>query len=251
MALRTRLLLAVLAAAIGRVGHRRRTDLHPGHPGAARPGRPGAGTGAPADRTRGGRRQRDRERAIRDAAPGFYVELQDPDGADTTVIPLQRPGDDAITLSDADLPSPGADDAAGDGTEDASGGVEDGGGGRRDDEAVFASVAATGDHGLRVRVSRQSDGSILIIGRSLQSVEDTRERLLVVLLAASAGAVAVAGLLGAGSCGSDCGPLPRSSGRRARSPTPTRSRQRSRRRSQHRGGTPRHGDQSHARPVGA
>jgi len=46
-------------------------------------------------------------------------------------------------------------------------------------------------------VSRQPDGSILIIGRSLQSIEDTRERLLVVLVTASAGAVLVAGLLGA------------------------------------------------------
>ncbi len=197
MALRTRLLLAVLAAAMAGLAiagvltytlvTRAQLDqvdqeLERAHPPIERAAEGGT---------------RDRERAIRDAAPGFYVELQDPDGADTTVIPLQRPGDDAITLSDADLPSPGADDAAGDGTEDASGGVEDGGGGRRDDEAVFASVASTGDHGLRVRVSRQSDGSILIIGRSLQSVEDTRERLLVVLLAASAGAVAVAGLLGA------------------------------------------------------
>ncbi len=123
----------------------------------------------------------DRERAIRDAAPGFYVELRDPVGTSSTVIALQRPGDETVTVADDDVPEPDA----------------DAGRGRRDDGAVFASVASTGDHALRVRVSRQSDGSVLIIGRSLQSIEDTRERLLVVLLTASAGAVAVAGLLGA------------------------------------------------------
>ena len=125
----------------------------------------------------------DRERAIREAAPGFFVELRDPAGESSTVIALQRPGEDAVSIAVADLPEP------------ESGG--DGRGGRGDDEAVYTSVASTGDHGLRVRVSRQSDGSILVIGRSLQSIEDTRERLLVVLVTASAGAVLVAGLLGA------------------------------------------------------
>ncbi len=127
----------------------------------------------------------DRERAIREAAPGFFVELRDPEGESSTVIALQRPGEDAVSVAVADLPEP----------ESESGG--DGRGRRGDDEAVYTSVASTGDHGLRVRVSRQSDGSILIIGRSLQSIEDTRERLLVVLVTASAGAVLVAGLLGA------------------------------------------------------
>ena len=127
----------------------------------------------------------DRERAIRDAAPGFYVEVRDPDGSTSTVIALQRPGDDSVALDDDQLPDP-------DGVP-----TPDDDDRRGDDDAVFASVASTGEHGLRVRVSRQSDGSVLIIGRSLESIEDTRERLLVVLLVASAGAVAVAGVLGA------------------------------------------------------
>ena len=118
--------------------------------------------------------------AIRDAAPGFYVELRDPSGASTTVIPLQHPGDDTVTV--ADLGSSGGERRSA---------------ATKTTEPCFASVPSTGDHDLRVRVSRQSDGSILIIGRSLQSIEDTRERLLFVLLTASAGAVAVAGLLGA------------------------------------------------------
>jgi two-component system, OmpR family, sensor kinase len=119
----------------------------------------------------------ERERAIRDAAPGFYVELRTTDGARAVVIPLQRPGDDAITPANSDVPQPA--------------------GGVGDDDAVFASVRSSGEDELRVRVSRQSDGSILIVGRSLESIENTRERLVVALLVASAGAVAVAGLLGA------------------------------------------------------
>jgi two-component system, OmpR family, sensor kinase len=129
----------------------------------------------------------DRERAIRDAAPGFYVELRDPEGESSTVVALQRPGEDAVSVAVADLPEP----------EPESETDGDRRGRRGDDAAVYTSVDSTGDHGVRVRVSRQPDGSILIIGRSLQSIEDTRERLLVVLLTASAGAVLVAGLLGA------------------------------------------------------
>jgi len=116
------------------------------------------------------------DRDIRDAAPGFYVELRTSDGSADLRIPLQRPGDDPISLANSDVPPP-----AGDLT---------------DDEAVFASVGSTGEHDLRIRVSRQPDGSVLIIGRSLQPLEDTRERLVVALLAASAGALAMLGLLG-------------------------------------------------------
>ena len=166
MSLRTRLLLAVLAACVAGLTiaavltytlvtsaqlDQVDQELERAHP--------------PIERA-AARSGHDLERAIRDAAPGFYVEFRDPSGVSTTVIPLQHPGDDTVTLTTADLPE------------------ANGGGGDRDDEAVFASVPSTGDHDLRVRVSRQSDDSILIIGRSLQSIEDTRERLLVSLLAA-------------------------------------------------------------------
>ncbi|HEX4981027.1 MAG TPA: histidine kinase dimerization/phospho-acceptor domain-containing protein, partial [Ilumatobacteraceae bacterium] len=118
----------------------------------------------------------EREREIRDAAPGFYVELRTADDATDVLIPLQRPGDDPISLATPDVPQPAGD--------------------LSDDEPVFASVPSTGEHELRVRVSRQPDDSILIVGRSLQSLEDTRERLVASLLAASVGALAVAGFLG-------------------------------------------------------
>ena len=48
----------------------------------------------------------DRERAIREAAPGFFVELRDPEGESSTVIALQRPGEDAVSIAVADLPEP-------------------------------------------------------------------------------------------------------------------------------------------------
>ena len=119
----------------------------------------------------------ERDREIRDAAPGFYVELRTAGDRADVLIPLQRPGDDPISVASSEIPQPT--------------------GVLSDDEAVFASVASTGEHDVRIRVSRQADDSILIIGRSLQPLEDTRERLVASLLAASAGALAIAGFLGA------------------------------------------------------
>jgi two-component system OmpR family sensor kinase len=118
-----------------------------------------------------------REQAIRSAAPGFYVEVRSPDGAGALVIPLERPGIEATVLADSELPMPDGE--------------------RGDDEAVFTSLDSNADHQLRVRVSRQSDDGILVIGRSLTSIDESRERLVFALLAASAGAVVAIGLLGA------------------------------------------------------
>lgn len=119
------------------------------------------------------------ERAIRDAAPGFYAELRGSDGKTIVAVRLRGPGEDDDDGGEFDhlvVPSP-----SGDG----------------DDEAVFATVPSGGDHSIRVRVSRQENGGVLIIGRSLAAIEDTRERLLVVLIAATGGALIVAGVLGA------------------------------------------------------
>ena len=177
MSLRTRLLLALLVSAIAGLAivdvftytlftraqlNQVDQELERAHP--------------PIERAAGGAVS-ERERSIRDAAPGFYVELRAPDGATKLVIPLQRPGEDPTLLAEHDVPEPGGD--------------------LDDDAAVFASVPSTSEHPLRVRVSRQSDDSVLIVGRSLASIEDTRERLVFALLAASAGAVVVIGLLGA------------------------------------------------------
>ncbi|MEO6571914.1 MAG: HAMP domain-containing sensor histidine kinase [Ilumatobacteraceae bacterium] len=113
---------------------------------------------------------------IRAAAPGFLVELFEPDGTPAVIIPLQRPGTDPVELTATDVPSP-ADDMT-------------------DDEAVFVSVKGPGPSEIRVRVSRQPDERILVIGRSLDSLHETRKRLSVVLLSATAGALVLAGLVG-------------------------------------------------------
>lgn len=177
MALRTRLLLALLAAAIvglvivdvftytlvtGAQLDQADEELERAHPPIER------AAAAEGD---------GQERSIRDAAPSFYVELRTPEGVPTLVIPLRQPGDDPAVLADTDIPQPDA----------ASG----------DDDAVFATLRSTAGDSMRVRVSRQPDGSTLVIGRSLEANDDTRERLAIVLLAATAGAVAAIGLLGA------------------------------------------------------
>lgn len=118
-----------------------------------------------------------RERAIRDVAPGFFVELRDGDDVTVLTIPIERPGTEATLVETEQLPVP--DGTAG------------------DDEAVFVSLATNSEHQLRARVSRQSDGSVLVVGRLLTSYEESNERLRVALLAATAGGVIVIGLLGA------------------------------------------------------
>ncbi len=60
---------------------------------------------------------------------------------------------------------------------------------------------------MRVRVSRQSDGSVLVIGRLLTSYEEANERLAVALLASTLGGLLVIGLLGAWLVGVGLRPL--------------------------------------------
>jgi two-component system OmpR family sensor kinase len=115
--------------------------------------------------------------AIREAAPGFYAEVRTASGVTRLVVPLRQPGGEELSLVGVAVPAPttpGADDAA-----------------------TFATVPAGGeDDELRVRVSRQDGGDVLVVGRSLESLVAARDRLLVILVAASAGALALAALLG-------------------------------------------------------
>jgi two-component system OmpR family sensor kinase len=118
-----------------------------------------------------------RLRDIRDAAPGFYAELRDESGQSLLVVPLRDRDGDVITLEGDDLPAPAV-----------TGG---------DDDAVFASIDLGDDELIRVRVSRQEDGSLLVIGRSLEELLHTRRRLLGALLVTGIGAVIAATALGA------------------------------------------------------
>jgi two-component system OmpR family sensor kinase len=115
--------------------------------------------------------------AIRQVAPASYVELRDADGTEVSVVPLRRPGEPEIRLPDL-----GLEPTVGDG----------------DDEAVFLSVHAADDGpAMRVRVSRQGDGGVLIIGQLMDQVERTRHRLLWVLGGGTLGALLVVGVVGA------------------------------------------------------
>jgi two-component system, OmpR family, sensor kinase len=114
--------------------------------------------------------------SVRDLAPGYYAELRDIDGSVLLSVPLRAADGELLVLADADVPMP-ADGAT-------------------DDDAVFASIHVAKDESIRVRVSRQNNGEVLVIGRSLESVEHTRRRLLVVLSLATVGALAAAAVLG-------------------------------------------------------
>lgn len=115
--------------------------------------------------------------AIRQVAPASYVELRDADGALVAVVPLRRPG-----VPEIRVPELGLEPDLGQG----------------DDEAVFASVDAADDGpAIRVRVSRQQDGGVLIIGQLLDQVEHTRSQLLWVLGGGTLGALLVVGFVGA------------------------------------------------------
>lgn len=118
----------------------------------------------------------DGERTIRDVAPGFYVELRAPSGDSIVSVPLSRPGEDTISLAGVALPAPTGE--------------------RGDDQAVFTTVRPDGDHRIRVRVSLQSDGNVLVIGRSMESIEHTNERLLKVLVIATGGALGAVVVMG-------------------------------------------------------
>ena len=180
MSLRTRLLLAVLATVLvalaigGALTYafvaRSQLDQVDGDLERAHP---------PVERAASGRGQGEsdaRLREIREAAPGFYAELRDEDGGSVLVVPLRDGDGDVLTLEGVDVPTPAASD---------------------DDGAVYESITVRDDEVLRVRVSRQDDGSILVIGRSLEELLRTRRNLLVVLVVTGMCATLVATALGA------------------------------------------------------
>jgi two-component system OmpR family sensor kinase len=117
------------------------------------------------------------EQAIRDVAPASYVEVRDARGAVTVAVALRRAGSPALQLAADDLePKPGV----------------------GDDDAVFGTIRVQGsDEALRVRVSRQRDGGVLVIGQPLGHLEQTRKRMFAVLVGGTLAALAVAAAVGA------------------------------------------------------
>lgn len=179
MSLRSRLLLAVVATVVvalaigGALTYvlvaRSQLDQVDGDLERAHP---------PIERAAEGQGEGDaRMREIREAAPGFYAELRRDDGTTLLSVPLRDRDGDVLTLEGIDVRSPEASD--------------DG------DGAVYESITVRDDEVLRVRVSRQDDGTILLIGRSLEELLRTRRNLLAVLVATGIGAALVATALGA------------------------------------------------------
>ncbi|MCU1502810.1 MAG: Sensor protein [Ilumatobacteraceae bacterium] len=117
------------------------------------------------------------EQAIRDVAPASYVEVRDARGTVTVAVALRRAGSPALQPAADDLePKPGP----------------------GDDEAVFGTIRIRGsDEALRVRVSRQSNGGVLVIGQPLDHVEQTRKRMIAVLVGGTLAALAAAAVIGA------------------------------------------------------
>ena len=113
--------------------------------------------------------------AVRRVAPASYVEVRDVHGEDVVAVPLRRPGEPPLRLPDLGIhPRPGG----------------------ADDAAVYRTVHAASGEAVRVRVSAQDDGGVLVIGQTLGAVESTRHRLLWVLGLGTAGALGAVGLAG-------------------------------------------------------
>lgn len=105
---------------------------------------------------------------IPDVAPGLFVAILDPSGTEVYEAAARGPGDhhvSGIDLDDVDL--------------------------RRRNQTVAGMGGDDRDaDGMRLRVEPLPDGSTLIVGQSLHEINETQQRLLVVLLAASGAAVA-------------------------------------------------------------
>jgi two-component system OmpR family sensor kinase len=113
---------------------------------------------------------------IRDVAPGFYAELRDESGATLLVVPLRDRDGDLLTIEGIDVQSPPPD--------------------ADDDTAAYSTVTIEDDEVMRIRTTRRDDGSLLVIGRSLEELLHTRRQLLTVLVLTGLGAAAAAAAIG-------------------------------------------------------
>ncbi len=101
---------------------------------------------------------------IPEIAPGLYVAIVDSSGRAAFTAPAREPGDDAVTIDLRDV-------SLGD---------------------RHQTVRASDGDEMRLRVDPIGTDSTLIVGQSLHEVSETRSRLLVVLVGASAAAILAA-----------------------------------------------------------
>jgi two-component system OmpR family sensor kinase len=121
----------------------------------------------------------DVDRSIELLAPGQLVIVLDPDGAVEVSVPAREPGHDPLTIDVADLALPPA-----------------GAGSRRDQPSYVTLTAQDAATDMRVRVSRLSDGSVLVIGLSLHDASESAERLVTIEVIVAAVSLIIAGVLG-------------------------------------------------------
>lgn len=126
----------------------------------------------------------DLKEAIEQVAPGLYVALIDTDGETVLTIAARTPGDDPVLadLSSVEM-APTQNDS------------------RIGDDPVFSTVRSDDGDGdedsdVRIRTSRLSDGSVLVIGLSLHETSESGRRLIVIEVAVAALALVVAAFVG-------------------------------------------------------
>jgi two-component system OmpR family sensor kinase len=123
----------------------------------------------------------DPRRAIEVVAPGTFVTVESPTGAILLTIPARESGHDQITVDVSGITPLQSVAEVG-----------------QVDVPSFRTVSSTtgDDAQLRLRVSRLSDGRVLIIGESLEEITASAHRLLVIEVVVAIIALVVAGVVG-------------------------------------------------------
>jgi signal transduction histidine kinase len=121
----------------------------------------------------------DVERAIEQLAPGQLVSVLAADGAVQVAVPAREPGHDPLTINVPDLELPPE------------------GSGSSPDRPSYQTVTANdGATDMRVRVSRLSDGSVLVIGLSMRELSQSGRRLVTIEVIVAMVSLIVAAVLG-------------------------------------------------------
>jgi two-component system OmpR family sensor kinase len=121
----------------------------------------------------------DLERSIGQVAPGLFVAVISPTGMTELTIPARTPGHDPLLTAVTDLQVP-------DRTEGSSA-----------DVPTFSTRTSTnGTTQIRLRASRLDDGTILVVGLSLEEIDESRSRLITIEAIVAAVALLFAGGVG-------------------------------------------------------
>ena len=120
----------------------------------------------------------DLDRSIEQLAPGQLVIVLDPSETVEVSVPAREPGHEPLSIDVADLTLP-----------------PESSDGSRDQPSYF-TLSAGDDSNVRVRVSRLSDGSVLVIGLSLNEARESARRLVTIGAIVAAVSLIIAAVLG-------------------------------------------------------